>query len=299
MMKSSALHAHAQIRKDRVRKVSLASVAAAVALALTVPVATAAPVSAAPLAAVPVAAAPVAATAAVATPAASIVRVPAAKKKSAKTKPKLTVKRSSTQQVKGETRVKLTIRAKLKGKAVAGKVEIRNGKKLLKTKTLKKGKTTYTLPKSLSRGTKKIKVTFVPKTSPAGAATSTKLARTSKTVRVKVVSQSAAIKAEALKYVGVRYRYGGTSPKTGFDCAGFVRHVYKKAGIANLSRNSSAQRRDGKVVSRKKAKVGDIIWSPGHVGIYLGGNKQIDAPRPGKTIQVRKIWQRNPVFINL
>gem|GEM_PF-1192704 len=293
-MKSSALHARAQIRKDRVRKVSLASVAAAVALALTVPVATAAPVSAAPLAA-----APVTATAAAATPAASIVRVPAAKKKSAKTKPKLTVKRSSTQQVKGETRVKLTIRAKLKGKAVAGKVEIRNGKKLLKTKTLKKGKTTYTLPKSLSRGTKKIKVTFVPKTSPAGAATSTKLARTSKTVRVKVVSQSAAIKAEALKYVGVRYRYGGTSPKTGFDCAGFVRHVYKKAGIANLSRNSSAQRRDGKVVSRKKAKVGDIIWSPGHVGIYLGGNKQIDAPRPGKTIQVRKIWQRNPVFINL
>ncbi len=289
MMKSSALHERAQIRKNRVRRTSLALVAATT-LALTVPtVANAAPVTTAPAAA----------TAATQT----LVTAPAKTAKTSRTtKPKLTVTRSDTQQVKGETRVKLTIRAKLKGKAIAGKVEIRIGKKLVKTKTLKKGKTTYTLPKGLSKGTKKIKVTFHPSATAvqtAGTTGGDRLIGTSRTVRVKVVSQSAAIKAEALKYVGVRYRYGGSSPRSGFDCAGFVRHVYKKAGIANLSRSSSAQRHDGKVVSRKNAKVGDIIWSPGHVGIYLGGNKQIDAPRPGKTIQVRKIWQSNPVFINL
>ncbi|NLF03606.1 MAG: C40 family peptidase [Actinomycetales bacterium] len=232
-------------------------------------------------------------------PTAPVATTPARTTTPAKTiKPKLTVKRSDSQQVKGETRVKLTIRAKLKGKAVAGKVRIYINGDRVKTKKLKKGKATYTLPKKLKKGTKKIKVTFVP-TAATKASSSRPIARTSKTVRVKVISQGAAIKKEALKYRGVRYRYGGTSPKTGFDCAGFVRYVYKKAGIAKLPRSSSSQRHVGKVVSRKKAKVGDIIWTPGHVGIYLGGNKQIDAPRPGKTIQVRKIWQRNPVFINL
>lgn len=275
MIKSSALRARA---RNRFRRTSVALVATAVALALTVPPsASAAPVAST---AAPVAAAP---QVLVATP--------------KQLTPKLTVKRSSRQQVKGETRVKLTVRARIGGKALKGKVQFRIGKKVLKTKKLKKGKAYYTLPKSLSKGKKKIKVTAIPK---AGAGSSTSsISRTTKTVRVRVISQSKAIKTEALKHRGVRYRWGGSSPKTGFDCSGFVRHVYKKAGIADLPTTSSTQRHAGKVVSRKKAKVGDIIWSPGHVAIYLGGNKQIDAPRPGKTVQVRTIWQSNPTFINL
>ena len=225
---------------------------------------------------------------------------PLATAKSERVKPKLKVKRSSKRQVRGENRVKITVHARYKGKRVPGKIEFRIGKKLVKTKKLKKGRAAYKLPKNLKSGTQKIKVTYRPETSAGVARKAGKELRdASRTIRVKVMTKAKAIKTEALKHRGVRYRGGGTSPRSGFDCSGFVQYVYKKAGIATLPRSSSAQRYAGKVVSKKKAKVGDIIWTPGHVGIYLGGNKQIDAPRPGKTIQVRAIWQRNPVFIQV
>ncbi len=101
----------------------------------------------------------------------------------------------------------------------------------------------------------------------------------------------------ASRYVGVPYVYGGASP-SGFDCSGFTSYVYAQLGIS-LPRSSSAQRYAGQVISRADAKPGDLIWSPGHVAIYAGGNMQIDAPRPGKTIQFRGIWQSAPVFIRV
>ncbi len=101
----------------------------------------------------------------------------------------------------------------------------------------------------------------------------------------------------AARYVGVPYVSGGTTPD-GFDCSGFTSYVYAQLGIT-LSRSSADQRYAGTVVSRADAQPGDLIWSPGHVGIYAGGNQQIDAPRPGKTIQFREIWQSNPTFIRV
>ncbi len=101
----------------------------------------------------------------------------------------------------------------------------------------------------------------------------------------------------ASRYVGVPYVSGGSTP-SGFDCSGFTSYVYAQAGIS-LPRSSSAQRYAGTVVSRADAQPGDIIWTPGHIGIYAGGNTQIDAPRPGKTIQFRNIWQSNPTFIRV
>jgi cell wall-associated NlpC family hydrolase len=44
---------------------------------------------------------------------------------------------------------------------------------------------------------------------------------------------------------------------------------------------------------------GDIIVTPGHVGLYAGPGLQIDSPRPGKTIEFRAIWQVNPVYIRV
>lgn len=113
------------------------------------------------------------------------------------------------------------------------------------------------------------------------------------------VSQAIAgskIIAEAAKYVGVAYRGGGTSPSTGFDCSGFVSYVYSKFGIS-LPRSSGAYYGVGTRVSSPKP--GDIIVSPGHVGIYAGPNLQIDAPRAGKTIQFRSIWQSNPIYVRV
>ncbi len=101
----------------------------------------------------------------------------------------------------------------------------------------------------------------------------------------------------ATRYVGVPYVSGGTTP-AGFDCSGFTSYVFAQAGIS-LPRTSGAQRNAGTTVSRSEARAGDLIWSPGHISIYLGDGMQIDAPRPGKSIQVRSIWQSNPVFIRV
>lgn len=99
------------------------------------------------------------------------------------------------------------------------------------------------------------------------------------------------------RYVGVPYVSGGASPD-GFDCSGFTQYVFAQLGI-NLPRQSGAQAQAGTVVSREDAQPGDLIASPGHIAIYAGGNSQIDAPRPGKSIQFREIWQSNPTFIRI
>ena len=110
-------------------------------------------------------------------------------------------------------------------------------------------------------------------------------------------ANGSAIVEIASRYVGVPYLWGGTTPD-GFDCSGFTSYVYAQVGIT-LPRTSSDQRYAGTVVSRDQAQPGDLIWSPGHISIYAGGNLQVDAPVPGKTIQIREIWQSNPLFIRV
>lgn len=101
----------------------------------------------------------------------------------------------------------------------------------------------------------------------------------------------------AARYVGVPYVYGGTTPD-GFDCSGFTSYVYAQLGIT-LPRTSADQRYAGVEVPRDQAQPGDLVWSPGHVGIYAGGNMMIDSPRPGKSVQFREMWQSSPIFIRV
>ncbi len=106
-----------------------------------------------------------------------------------------------------------------------------------------------------------------------------------------------AILEEAAKYVGTPYLYGGTTP-AGFDCTGFVKYVFAQFGIS-LPHASSAYWNLGTRVSAADARPGDLIVSSGHVGIYAGDGMQIDAPRAGKTIQFRAIWQTSYVFVRV
>ncbi|MDQ1287551.1 MAG: peptidoglycan DL-endopeptidase CwlO [Actinomycetota bacterium] len=110
-----------------------------------------------------------------------------------------------------------------------------------------------------------------------------------------VVSHGSKAVAVAYRYQGTPYLWGGNSPR-GFDCSGFTKYVYSQLG-KQLGRTVAAQRGDVKFVKRSQAKPGDLVFmGNGHVGIYLGNNQMIDAPRRGKTIQPRKIYTSNVQF---
>ena len=91
----------------------------------------------------------------------------------------------------------------------------------------------------------------------------------------------------ARRFIGVPYVYGGSSPRAGFDCSGFVSYVYKHFGIA-LPHSSYAQLSHGRRVLRKYLKPGDLVFfaGGGHVGIYLRGNRVIDAPHSGAVVHI-------------
>ncbi|MFE4229919.1 C40 family peptidase [Arthrobacter sp. NPDC056886] len=98
----------------------------------------------------------------------------------------------------------------------------------------------------------------------------------------------------AKKYIGVPYVWGGTNPATGMDCSGFTQRVFKDLGV-EIPRVVSDQMRQGTpVASLAEAKPGDLLVSFGgnHISIYLGNGKAIDAPVPGKTIQIRDAWEQ-------
>lgn len=94
-------------------------------------------------------------------------------------------------------------------------------------------------------------------------------------VKVPDGSKAEQVIAIAKQYVGTPYVMGGTSP-SGWDCSGYTSFVYGKVGV-DLPRTSSAQKGAGQIVSASEAKAGDIIWSPGHVGIYAGDGMMYDA----------------------
>ena len=110
-------------------------------------------------------------------------------------------------------------------------------------------------------------------------------------------SAGARIVSDAEKYLGVPYVWGGTNPKTGLDCSGLTQLVFKDMGI-NLPRVTQDQVKMGTgVPNLKSAQPGDLLFfggggydgtpsAPGHVGIYMGGGKMIDAPYPGTNVRV-------------
>jgi len=97
----------------------------------------------------------------------------------------------------------------------------------------------------------------------------------------------------AKKQINKRYKWGGDNPKNGFDCSGLIQYAYKKIKV-DIPRSAAAQYKYAKRVALKHLEVGDLIFfhtrrsraKVNHVGIYLGGNKFIHAPRRGKNVSV-------------
>jgi len=91
----------------------------------------------------------------------------------------------------------------------------------------------------------------------------------------------------AKRFIGVRYVYGGSSPRSGFDCSGYVRYVYAHFGVS-LTRSSYAQFGDGRRISRRSLRPGDLVFfdGVGHVGLYVGNGRFIHAPHTGTRVQI-------------
>ena len=92
----------------------------------------------------------------------------------------------------------------------------------------------------------------------------------------------------AKKFLGCKYVYGATGPKT-FDCSGFTQFVYKHFGYS-ISRTSGSQRNDGKVIkSKSDLQLGDIVCFTGHVGMYVGNGNFIHASHTGSDVKISSL----------
>ena len=111
----------------------------------------------------------------------------------------------------------------------------------------------------------------------------------------------------AMGLLGVAYRYGGTSASTGFDCSGFMQHIFRRSMGLNLPRTSAEQAKMGVGVSRGELQPGDMVFFRtmgrgriSHVGLYIGNDRFIHAPRTGKRIEItslsNKYWNAKYAF---
>ena len=129
------------------------------------------------------------------------------------------------------------------------------------------------------------KASSAPASAPASAPTS---------VATTVTGSAASVITEAKSYLGVPYVWGGTNPKTGLDCSGLTQLVYRHAGV-ELPRVSWEQAKSGTAVDGlANAKPGDLLafsTPVDHVAIYLGDNKMIHAPKPGRSVEISEVYE--------
>ena len=99
----------------------------------------------------------------------------------------------------------------------------------------------------------------------------------------------------ATKQIGKPYVWGAEGPST-FDCSGLTYYVFKNAVGISLPRTSTEQSKTGTTVSKSNLQPGDLIFSStngtgnvSHVGIYIGNNEMIHAPKPGDVVKKTKI----------
>ena len=129
---------------------------------------------------------------------------------------------------------------------------------------------------------------------PAPAATPEPTATPAPTAAPKASASGQAIADTAMKYQGVSYRWGGTSPESGFDCSGLVYYVYKQFGIT-LNRVAQSMYYNGSDVDLNNLQPGDIllfgssVYNIWHAGIYIGNGQFVHAPHSGAVVSTQSI----------
>lgn len=110
-------------------------------------------------------------------------------------------------------------------------------------------------------------------------------------VRQSVTERASDLVVNAMGFIGVPYRRGGSS-ENGVDCSGFVRTIYEQTVGLLLPRRANEQAAATQKIDRSELKPGDLVFfntmrrAFSHVGIYVGDNKFIHAPKPGARVRV-------------
>ncbi|POT57496.1 endopeptidase [Citrobacter amalonaticus] len=126
--------------------------------------------------------------------------------------------------------------------------------------------------------------------------------------KVKMQKATSTAMNKLMNQIGKPYRWGGTSPRTGFDCSGLVYYAYKDLVKFRIPRtaNEMYHLRDAAPIERGELKNGDLVFfrtqgrgTADHVGVYVGNGKFIQSPRSGQEIQITSLsedyWQRHYV----
>jgi len=104
----------------------------------------------------------------------------------------------------------------------------------------------------------------------------------------------------AENFTGTPYQYGGSSP-SGFDCSGLLQYVWGQQGV-EIPRTTYEQFQAGTPVAKKDLSPGDAVFFtgadpqnglPGHVGMYIGGGKFVEAPHTGADVRVSTLAGRS------
>jgi cell wall-associated NlpC family hydrolase len=105
----------------------------------------------------------------------------------------------------------------------------------------------------------------------------------------------------ALDLIGIRYKWGGNTPETGLDCSGLVRYVFQQVTGVTLPRTAKDMSRLGTEVALSDLQPGDLVFfntrrfAFSHVGIYLGHDQFVHAPRRGREVEIATLgsgfWQ--------
>ncbi len=96
----------------------------------------------------------------------------------------------------------------------------------------------------------------------------------------------------AMSFIGVRYKWGGDTPDSGFDCSGLIRYVYNQVTGRTLPGNAREISRVGETVDASDLQPGDLVFFNtlrrpfSHVGIYLGESRFVHAPSRGGHVEI-------------
>ncbi|WP_440494803.1 C40 family peptidase [Serratia sarumanii] len=214
-------------------------------------------------------------------------------------------------------------RRKNKADKTAKKAKVTAPAKKTKTAKAKSEKSAKKIasakPKAKAQKTAKIKVT-PPKKGykkgygrhrEAGMATA-KLARDEKPLKLSPAHKKRyqhakqTAMAKLMGQMGKPYRWGGSSPRTGFDCSGLIYYAYKDVVKIKMPRtaNEMYHLRDAAPIKKSELESGDLVFFrinnrgvADHVGVYLGNGKFIQSPRTGEEIRISQLdndyWQNH------